>query len=60
MWEAISVPAEVGEALAQLPGPVLLVDDQVNTGWTMTVAAMRMRQAGASAVLPFVLASGSA
>ncbi|HEY2507933.1 MAG TPA: DEAD/DEAH box helicase [Streptosporangiaceae bacterium] len=57
VWAAISVPAEVGDALAQLDGPVLLVDDLVDSGWTMTVAAMRLRQAGASAVLPFVLAS---
>jgi ATP-dependent DNA helicase RecQ len=33
-------------------GPVLLVDDQIDTGWTMTVAAMLLRKAGASGVLP--------
>jgi ATP-dependent DNA helicase RecQ len=37
-------------------GPVLLVDDRVESGWTMTVAAMLIRQAGAPAVLPFTLA----
>ena len=36
---------------------VLLVDDQVATGWTLTVAATAIREAGASAVLPLVLAS---
>ncbi|WP_210651062.1 ATP-dependent DNA helicase RecQ [Nocardioides sp. SYSU D00065] len=36
---------------------VLLVDDQVATGWTLTVAASAIRAAGASAVLPLVLAT---
>jgi ATP-dependent DNA helicase RecQ len=36
-------------------GPVLLVDDLVATGWTMTMAARALRQAGASAVLPLAL-----
>jgi ATP-dependent DNA helicase RecQ len=58
LWEAITVPDEVSEALGSLGGPVLLVDDQVDTGWTMTVAAMRLRQAGAPAVLPLALAAG--
>jgi ATP-dependent DNA helicase RecQ len=39
------------------PGPVLLVDDQVATGWTLTVAATAIRAAGAGAVLPLALAS---
>ena len=42
--------------LAGLDGPVLLVDDVVDTGWTMTVAARLLRRAGATAVLPFALA----
>ena len=37
-------------------GPVLLVDDLVDSRWTMTVAAREMRRAGASGVLPFALA----
>jgi ATP-dependent DNA helicase RecQ len=36
-------------------GPVLLVDDLVATGWTMTLAARALRDAGASAVLPLAL-----
>lgn len=36
---------------------VLLVDDQVATGWTLTVAATAIRAAGASAVLPLALAT---
>ena len=35
---------------------VLLVDDAVNTGWTLTLAAQQLREAGAEAVLPLVLA----
>lgn len=38
---------------------VLLVDDRVNTGWTLTVAARALRRAGAGAVYPFVLAAES-
>ena len=37
-------------------GPVLLVDDLVDSRWTMTVAAHELRTAGATAVLPFALA----
>ncbi len=36
---------------------VLLVDDQVATGWTLTVAATAIREAGAAGVLPLVLAT---
>ena len=42
------------------PGaPVLLVDDLVVTGWTLTLAARALRQAGAVAVHPLVLATQS-
>jgi ATP-dependent DNA helicase RecQ len=36
---------------------VLLVDDRIDTGWTMTLAAQAARKAGAAAVLPLALAS---
>lgn len=45
---------------AELPagiGPVLLVDDVTDTGWTLTIAARLLRAAGAPQVLPFALAS---
>jgi ATP-dependent DNA helicase RecQ len=42
--------------LAVPAGPVLLVDDLVDSRWTMTVAARELRRAGATAVLPFALA----
>ena len=38
-------------------GPVLLVDDQVVTGWTLTLAAHALREAGVTEVLPLVLAT---
>jgi ATP-dependent DNA helicase RecQ len=37
-------------------GPVLLVDDIVDSRWTMTVCALRLRQAGSGPVYPFALA----
>jgi ATP-dependent DNA helicase RecQ len=44
-------------AIAAANGPVLLVDDMTDTGWTLTMAARAVRAAGAPAVLPFALAS---
>ena len=51
VWSAFEEPAFEVPA-----GPVLLVDDLIDTGWTMTVAARLVRRAGASAVLPLALA----
>ncbi|MCC2310210.1 DEAD/DEAH box helicase [Cellulomonas chengniuliangii] len=46
-------------AAAGLPGrSVLLLDDRTDSGWTLTVGARLLRQAGASAVFPFVLGIG--
>ncbi len=57
LWDAFAVSEELRAALASVDGPVLLVDDRIVTGWTMTVAVRLLRQAGASAVLPFALAT---
>ncbi|MDX6198593.1 MAG: ATP-dependent helicase RecQ [Actinomycetota bacterium] len=38
-------------------GPVLLVDDRIDTGWTMTEAARLLRAGGAGHVLPLALAT---
>jgi ATP-dependent DNA helicase RecQ len=38
------------------PGPAILVDDTVESGWTLTVVAAALRRAGCPAVLPLVLA----
>ncbi len=37
------------------PGPILLIDAFYRTGWTMTVAAALLRDAGATAILPLVV-----
>jgi ATP-dependent DNA helicase RecQ len=59
LWRALIVPDELRAALlaSAADGPVLLVDDQIDSGWTMTVAAMLLRDAGASGVLPLALAA---
>lgn len=41
------------------PGPVLLVDDMVDSRWTMTVLAFKLREAGSGPVFPFALADSS-
>ncbi|MTE21345.1 DEAD/DEAH box helicase [Streptomyces sp. TRM43335] len=52
---ALTVPGTLAEAIAG-GGPVLLVDDFTETGWTLAVAARLLRRAGAEAVMPLVLA----
>ena len=56
VWRELTLPEDVAAAAGRLGGPVLLVDDRVETGWTMTVAVRLLRQAGAPAVLPLALA----
>jgi ATP-dependent DNA helicase RecQ len=56
LWQSLTIPAPLLGALARLDGPVLAVDDRIGTGWTMTVAAKLLREAGAPAVLPLALA----
>jgi ATP-dependent DNA helicase RecQ len=53
---ALTVPPELAAALKEAGGPVLLVDDATETGWTLAVAARMLRRAGAQGVLPLVLA----
>jgi ATP-dependent DNA helicase RecQ len=54
--DRFAVPPELATAVAAVVGPVLLVDDLVDSRWTITVAGRLLRQAGADAVLPFALA----
>ncbi len=54
---AFVVPPELAAVLARSPGPVLLVDDFADTGWTLAVAARLLLRSGAQAVLPLVLAT---
>ncbi len=56
VWGRLGVGTALGQRLATLDGPVLLVDDLVSSRWTITTAAQALRQAGAPAVLPFALA----
>lgn len=54
VWAGLAGPAFDVPA-----GPILLVDDVIDSGWTVTVATQRLRRAGATAVLPFALAQAS-
>jgi len=56
LWDTFTVGPELEQALAGHTGPVLLVDDLIDSRWTMTVAGRQLRRAGAAAVLPFALA----
>jgi ATP-dependent DNA helicase RecQ len=53
---SFAVPDDLAAALAGSPGPVLLVDDYTDSGWTLAVGARLLRQKGADQVLPLVLA----
>ncbi|WP_327382897.1 RecQ family ATP-dependent DNA helicase [Streptomyces sp. NBC_01207] len=56
LHQALTVPQAPADALAQSAGPVLLVDDRTESGWTIAVAARLLRRAGAKEVFPLVLA----
>ena len=57
LWDRFHLPPPLAETVASLNGPVLLVDDRIETGWTMTVVAKLLREAGAPSVLPLALAT---
>jgi ATP-dependent DNA helicase RecQ len=57
LWHGMRLPTSLAANLERVAGPILVVDDQIDTGWTMTVAARLLRSAGAPAVLPFALAT---
>jgi ATP-dependent DNA helicase RecQ len=56
LHDAFAVPDALAVALTGLAGPVLLVDDLVDSGWTVTMVTRLLRQAGAPGVLPLALA----
>jgi ATP-dependent DNA helicase RecQ len=56
LHDAFAAPAPLAAACGALAGPVLLVDDLVDSGWTMALAARALRRAGTPDVLPFALA----
>ncbi|MGW0287861.1 RecQ family ATP-dependent DNA helicase [Streptomyces sp. NPDC003236] len=53
---SLTLPPALAATLAEARGPVLLVDDFTETGWTLAVSARLLRRAGAEGVLPLVLA----
>ncbi|MDR1187494.1 MAG: RecQ family ATP-dependent DNA helicase [Bifidobacteriaceae bacterium] len=57
LWGRFHVPSAMATQLAELDGPVLLVDDLIDSRWTIAVAGRLLRAAGAPSVLPFALAS---
>ncbi len=59
IWRELRVPAPLAGAVTSLGGPVLAIDDRIDSGWTMTVAARLLREAGAPGVLPLVLAAAA-
>ena len=50
----------VQSARSEITGPVLLVDDVFDSGWTMTLSSALLRQAGSGSVYPFALATTTA
>jgi ATP-dependent DNA helicase RecQ len=57
VWERFAVGSETALRLRDLQGaPVLLVDELVDSRWTVTVAGRELRRAGAGPILPFALA----
>ena len=56
LHDAFPVDATLRAAVADIgDGPVLLVDDVIDSGWTAALAGRALRRAGAAAVLPFAL-----
>ncbi|WP_407653685.1 RecQ family ATP-dependent DNA helicase [Actinoplanes oblitus] len=56
LHDAFTVPPELAAGVAAHPGPLLLVDDLVDSGWTMALAGRALRRCGADAILPLSLA----
>ncbi|MDQ2797413.1 MAG: recombinase RecQ, partial [Actinomycetota bacterium] len=56
VWGRLGVDDALAARVQELDGPVLLVDDLVDSRWTLTVAVQQLRAAGADEVLPFALA----
>jgi ATP-dependent DNA helicase RecQ len=57
VWDAYTVEPGVEAGLREVAGrAVLLVDDFVDSGWTMTVSARSLRRLGAGRIYPLALA----
>ena len=57
LHQSFAVPPALAAACSASGGPILLIDDLLDGGWTMTLAARALRRAGAANVLPFALAT---
>lgn len=57
VWHSLTVPTDLAATLPNTPGPILLIDDRVETGWTMTVATRLLKESGAKTILPLALAT---
>ncbi len=56
--QARNVDGSLSVGVRPLPrGPALLVDDMVDSGWTLTIAAWLLRSQGSEEVFPLVLAN---
>jgi ATP-dependent DNA helicase RecQ len=57
LHEAFVLPEDLVPQVSALRGPLLLVDDAVDSGWTMAIVGRLLRRNGAPAVLPLALAA---
>ena len=56
-WDAYAIAQDIEAGVRDVAGrAVLLVDDYVDSGWTMTTLARMLRQIGVRRVYPFALA----
>ncbi|MEM7325980.1 MAG: RecQ family zinc-binding domain-containing protein, partial [Actinomycetota bacterium] len=55
VWGRFSIDRDALPPADVAGGPVLLLDDEADSRWTLTVAGHLLREAGAGPVLPFVL-----
>lgn len=53
--DAFELPTQLEQLIANAPGPVLLVDDLVDSRWSIAMAGRALRIAGAPGVMPFTL-----
>src|SRR6185312_3622840 len=56
IYGTFKIPNEMRAVLPESAGkPILLVDDMMDSGWTMTMITYLLREAGAGPIYPFVL-----
>lgn len=57
LHDSFSLDPALADQLSRAGGPILLIDDLADSGWTVALAARHLRLAGAPAVLPLTLAT---